>query len=184
MTLHFYFARKFLRSFFSVLLIFFAVLTMTALIEQIRKFGGTDETGFGALLGLAILSVPESLYRILPLIMILATLALFLGSGAIFGAGGHTRLGTVGVEKSGGPGRACRADRESSAWRGSIRLLRPRKSNTTRRFRACRARRPPCRSVPRGLWLRQGTPDGQTVIRAARSNLDGTELFGVTFPGI
>ena len=36
---------------------------------------------------------------------------------------------------------------------------------------------------PEGLWLRQGTRDGQTVIRAARSNLDGTELFGVTFLG-
>ena len=32
-----------------------------------------------------------------------------------------------------------------------------------------------------GLWLRQGGEDGQTVIQAARSNLDGTELFGVTF---
>jgi lipopolysaccharide export system permease protein len=34
-----------------------------------------------------------------------------------------------------------------------------------------------------GLWLRQGSEEGQTVIQAARSNLDGTELFGVTFLG-
>jgi lipopolysaccharide export system permease protein len=34
-----------------------------------------------------------------------------------------------------------------------------------------------------GLWLRQGNQDGQTVIRAARTNLDGTELSGVTFLG-
>ena len=34
-----------------------------------------------------------------------------------------------------------------------------------------------------GLWLRQGSGDGQTVIQAARSNLDGTELYGVTFLG-
>jgi lipopolysaccharide export system permease protein len=31
-----------------------------------------------------------------------------------------------------------------------------------------------------GLWLRQGDAMGQTVIRAARSNLDGTVLFDVT----
>ena len=31
-----------------------------------------------------------------------------------------------------------------------------------------------------GLWLRQGDDLGQTVIRAARSNLDGTVLFDVT----
>ena len=32
-----------------------------------------------------------------------------------------------------------------------------------------------------GLWLRQGTSDGQTVIRATHANLDGTQLFDVTF---
>ncbi|MEO0829454.1 MAG: LptF/LptG family permease, partial [Pseudomonadota bacterium] len=32
-----------------------------------------------------------------------------------------------------------------------------------------------------GLWLRQGSAQGQTVIRAERSNLDGTVFFGVTF---
>jgi lipopolysaccharide export system permease protein len=32
-----------------------------------------------------------------------------------------------------------------------------------------------------GLWLRQGSEAGQTVIQAARANLDGTELYGVTF---
>jgi lipopolysaccharide export system permease protein len=34
-----------------------------------------------------------------------------------------------------------------------------------------------------GLWLRQGGPEGQTVIRATQTNLDGTELFGVSFMG-
>jgi lipopolysaccharide export system permease protein len=32
-----------------------------------------------------------------------------------------------------------------------------------------------------GLWLRQGGPDGQSVIRAARSNLDASVLYDVTF---
>ena len=34
-----------------------------------------------------------------------------------------------------------------------------------------------------GLWLRQGTPEGQTVIRANRANRDGTAFTGVTFLG-
>ncbi len=34
-----------------------------------------------------------------------------------------------------------------------------------------------------GLWLRQGGASGQTVIHAARSNLDGTTLFDATFLG-
>ncbi len=33
----------------------------------------------------------------------------------------------------------------------------------------------------RGLWLRQGSDRGQTVIHADRANLDGTELYDVTF---
>jgi lipopolysaccharide export system permease protein len=32
-----------------------------------------------------------------------------------------------------------------------------------------------------GLWLRQGGTEGQTVVSAARANLDGTELYQVTF---
>ena len=32
-----------------------------------------------------------------------------------------------------------------------------------------------------GLWLRQGNAAGQTVIRAARANADGTELFAASF---
>lgn len=32
-----------------------------------------------------------------------------------------------------------------------------------------------------GLWLRQGDEDGQTVIRASRANLNGTEMIGATF---
>ena len=77
MTLHLYFARRFLLCFLSVLLIFFGILTLIDLIEQIRRFGSAD-VGFGTLLILTFLNVPESLYRILPLIMILATLWLFL----------------------------------------------------------------------------------------------------------
>jgi lipopolysaccharide export system permease protein len=34
-----------------------------------------------------------------------------------------------------------------------------------------------------GLWLRQGTREGQTVIRANRADLDGTVLLDVTFLG-
>ena len=79
MTLHLYFGRRFLKSFFSVLFIFFAILMMTGLIDQIRKYGGNEDASFGTLLLLSLLSVPSALYRILPLVMILATLALFLG---------------------------------------------------------------------------------------------------------
>ena len=77
MTLHFYFARQFLKTVLSTILVFFVILFLLDMIEQIRKFGSTDAS-FGALLSLTALNVPDTLYRILPLIMILATVALFL----------------------------------------------------------------------------------------------------------
>ena len=78
MTLHLYFARRFLRSFLMVLGVFFAILALIDLVEQIRRFGD-EGASFGLLVTLTLLNVPEGLYRILPLITILATVALFLG---------------------------------------------------------------------------------------------------------
>ncbi|MCV6593162.1 MAG: LPS export ABC transporter permease LptG [Silicimonas sp.] len=182
MTLHLYFGRKFLRNFLSVLFIFFAILTLTALIDQIRKFGGNEEASFSTLLTLAVLSVPENLYRILPLIMLITTLALFLGLArsselVVTRASGRSALksliapvvlavliGTVGVAAINPIVAATQKQYEAEAAQLSG-------ASATLSVSA------------EGLWLRQGTPEGQTVIRAARSNLDGTELFGVTFLG-
>ena len=78
MTLHLYFARRFLWPSSRVLAFFAVILVFVDLIEQLRRFG--DEAAASRrLLALALLNVPESLYQILPLVMILATIALFLG---------------------------------------------------------------------------------------------------------
>ena len=182
MTLHFYFGRKFLRAFLSVLFIFFAVLTLTSLIEQIRKFGGNDEASFGKLLQLAILSVPEDLYRILPLIMMIATLALFLGLA---------RSSELVVTRASGRSalKSLIAPVLIAVFVGlfGVAAINPMVAATQKQYEAQAARLSGDTSTlsvsAEGLWLRQGTRDGQTVIRAERSNLDGTELFGVTFLG-
>ena len=182
MTLHFYFGKKFLRSFFGVLFIFFAVLTLTGLIEQIRKFGGSDDAGFGTLLILAILNVPEDLYRILPLIMILSTLALFLGLA---------RSSELVVTRASGRSamKSLIAPVLLAVLIGilGVAAVNPIVAATQKQYEAQAARLSGSTSTlsvsAEGLWLRQGNRDGQTVIRASRSNLDGTELFGVTFLG-
>ena len=181
MTLHLYFAKRFLKSFLAVLAIFFAVLMLIDLIEQIRRFGGAD-TGFGTLLVLAILNVPESLYRILPLIMILATLALFLSLArsselVVTRASGRSALksliapvslaliiGVLAVAAFNPIVAATQKQYETATTRISGRVA-------TLSF------------SKEGLWLRQGTPEGQTVIRANRANRDGTAFTGVTFLG-
>ena len=181
MTLHLYFARRFFRSFVSVLLIFFGILVLIDLIEQIRRFG-SSEAGFGAIFTLALLNVPESLYRILPLITILATLALFLGLA---------RSSELVVTRASGRSamKSLVAPVLVSILIGilAVAAFNPIVAATQKQFETLAARYSGEAAVlsvsDEGLWLRQGSRVGQTVIRAEGANLDGTVLFDVTFLG-
>ena len=77
MILHRYFARRFLMVFLAVFAIFLGIFVLLDMVEQIRKFD-SDAVGFVEIVKLTLLNVPQGLYRILPLIMILATVTLFL----------------------------------------------------------------------------------------------------------
>ena len=115
MILHRYFARRFLISFAAVFAVFFVMMGFFDLIEQARKFSA-GAAGFGQIVGLALLSVPQAIYRILPLITVIATLALFLslartselvvtraaGRSALAGAGGAGRGGAADRRAGGG----------------------------------------------------------------------------------
>jgi lipopolysaccharide export system permease protein len=181
MTLHFYFARRFFKTFLSVFLIFFAILSLIDLVEQIRRFGGA-EAGFGTLIALTLLNTPEGLYRILPLITILATLALFLGLA---------RSSELVVTRASGRSalKSLIAPVIIAFLIGVIAVaaINPIVAATQKQYETVAARisgEASTLSVSKeGLWLRQGSRDGQTVIRAARANLDGTVLFDVTFLG-
>ncbi|MGR3511797.1 MAG: LPS export ABC transporter permease LptG [Paracoccaceae bacterium] len=182
MTLHLYFGRRFLKSFFSVLFVFFAILMLTGLIEQIRRYGGSDEAGFGTLMLLSILSVPDALYRILPLVMILATLALFLSLA---------RSSELVVARAAGRSalKSLFAPVTLAFLIGIIAVaaINPIVAATQKQYEAMTGAISGEASTlsvsEEGLWLRQGSSDGQTVIRADRANLDGTTLFDVTFLG-
>ncbi|NHX27317.1 LptF/LptG family permease, partial [Escherichia coli] len=77
MKLHLYFARKFALNLLAVLAAFAAIVLMLDVVEQVRRFEiGT--VSFGQLFGLSLLNTPEALYGILPLIVMLATLTLYL----------------------------------------------------------------------------------------------------------
>ena len=78
MILHGYFIRKFLGLFFGLLLLFFVFQALIDLIETVRRFQGANVTLWG-LISLTLLNVPQGLYQIIPLVMILATVSLFLG---------------------------------------------------------------------------------------------------------
>lgn len=179
MILHLYMARRFLRSLLGVLAIFFVLTLLIDLVEQARRHGDALD-GAGALVSLSLLNLPQALYRILPLVFILATLSHFLGLArtsemVVVRAAGRSAVvalvpPVLVTLLMGGLGVA---------------MFNPLVAATSRAYEARIGEITGEESVLAlagdGLWLRQGNALGQTVIHASGANLDGTELSDATF---
>lgn len=182
MTLSLYIARKFLGSVGRVFLAFLAILLLIDMIEELRRFSDAG-IGLAGAAHLALLSVPETMYRILPLIIVMGAIANFLGLAR------SSEL--VVVRAAGRSGlRFLMTPLLVSVALGlvAVALFNPLVAATSKAYEDMRSEltqggRSVLSVADTGLWLRQGSGEGQTVIQAARSNLDGTELFGVTFLG-
>ncbi|MCP3970325.1 MAG: LPS export ABC transporter permease LptG [Rhodobacteraceae bacterium] len=182
MILHRYFARRFLFAFLAVFTVFLAIFVLLDMVEQIRKFD-SDAVGFLEIVNLTLLNVPQGLYRILPLVMILATLTLFL-----------TLARTSELVVTRAAGRSALQALISPVivalliGVAAVAVMNPIVAATSKQYEIAAGRHSQGNSSTlsisrEGLWLRQGGPEGQTVIRARQSNLDGTELSGVSFLG-
>lgn len=179
MILHLYFAKRFAITFLGVFGVFFLIMLFLDLVEQLRRFSRVDAS-FGDVLTLTLLNVPQGIYRILPLIMILATIALFLGLA---------RSSEMVVTRAAGRSalRALISPLLVALTIGilSVAILNPIVAATSRQFEergdALRGESSVLSLGASGLWLRQGNAEGQTVIRAASANLNGTVLRDVTF---
>lgn len=77
MILHLYFARRFALALLMIAAVLIALVVLVDLIDQTREFS-EHGVGFGQTIGLTLLNVPKTLNQILPLIMILGTIALFV----------------------------------------------------------------------------------------------------------
>ncbi|WP_371154437.1 LPS export ABC transporter permease LptG [Jannaschia sp. 2305UL9-9] len=180
MTLALYISRRFLSLVFIVSLVFTGLLLPIDLMEQLRRLEGQD-ADIADGLRLAALNLPAALYQILPLIVILATLALFLALA---------RSSELVVVRAAGRSavRALLAPVLAALLLGVIALAvaNPIVAATQgiyeREIAQFRTGLSSVLSVSEeGVWLRQGDAEGQTVIRAARSSLGGTILFEATF---
>jgi lipopolysaccharide export system permease protein len=182
MTLSRYIALRFLGMVGRVFLIFFGILMLVDMIEQLRRFSDAG-VGLAAAATLSLFSVPQTLYRILPLIMIMGAIALFIGLAR------SSEL--VVVRAAGRSGlRFLMTPLVVALLIGglTVAIFNPLVAATSKAYDARRAGLSQSGGsvlsvADTGLWLRQGSEDGQTVIQAARANLDGTELYGVTFLG-
>ncbi|MCU0901728.1 MAG: LPS export ABC transporter permease LptG [Cypionkella sp.] len=180
MILSSYIARRFLWAFVQVLGTFWAIMMLIDMVEQLRRFSGSGIGTAGAL-HLAAMNTPASLYRILPLITILAAITLFLSLArsselVVIRAAGRSAL------------RFLVAPVLMALLVGglAVAVLNPLVAATQKEYdrlwaEAADGATSSLSLADTGLWLRQGTDEGQTVIRALRANTDGTELFGVTF---
>ena len=180
MTLALYFARRFLTTFLVVAAVFAGILLLIDMVEQIRRHAGAEVT-LGQAARLAALNTPEGLYRILPLIVMLASVALFLALA---------RSSELVVTRAAGRSalRALVAPVVAALLLGAVAVavVNPIIAATSRHSETLSTELSQgVASVlsisQEGLWLRQGTPEGQTVIHARRANLDGTHLFGASF---
>lgn len=186
MRLHLYIARRFLWLFLSILAVFFAFLALLDLVEQVRRFDSS--VSFGEVLRLTLLNTPEGVYQILPLVTILAAIALFLGlsrSSELVVLRAAGRSGTVAVL-----GPALMALLVGGL---AVGMFNPIVAATSKRYSDLREfyRSGGVEAFSlgaEGLWLRQGDGDGQTVIHAARTNPEATVLYDVSFvkyqPGV
>ena len=182
MKLDFYFARRFFRALMSVTAIFSLLILMTETLELIRQFSDADLSA-AQLLGLALLRLPSTLYEILPIVVVIATLVMYLGLA---------RSSELVVARASGRSalRSLLAPVTVALLFGAfcVGVLNPISATTARNFETREATlkngEQRVFSVSgEGLWLREGNADGQTVIRASRSNLSGSRLFDVTFLG-
>ena len=180
MILHRYFARRFIASFALVFGVFLTIMSLLDLIEQLRRFDGSG-ADFGDLLQLSLLNLPRGIYTILPLIMILATIALFLSLARSSELVVTRAAGRSGLKSLIAP-LLCAFLIGLTA----VSVFNPIVAATTREYDARVGDLGDAGSSvltisPSGLWLRQGSDAEQIVIRAEGANADGTELRGVTF---
>ena len=179
MTLSLYIARRFLWLFARVFAGCFGLMLMIDLVDQLRRFAAPGISLSEGLV-LALMNVPSTIYQVLPLILVLTAIGLFLGLAR------SSEL--VVVRAAGRSGlRFLLAPVLSALIVGlfAVAVLNPIVAVTSKRYDTLstgHARGGSVLSVADGgLFLRQGDERGQIVIHAERANLDGTELYDVTF---
>lgn len=179
MKLHLYFGRKFLVIFAGLTLGFYILLLLIDLIEEAQKFSA-DTVSFAEVVGLTFLRSPSSMYTIMPLIAVLSSLALFLSL---------SRSSELVVARAAGRSALI------ALWSpflltlaigvALITVLNPIVAATSERYSVLNEQYFSGETAvfsisAEGLWLRQGSPNGQTVIQAQGANHDGSVLHDVT----
>ncbi len=179
MILQRYFARRYAGYLLMITVAFTGIQVMLNLVEALRGNAGGNAS-FTSILSLTLLNTPGGLSDAMPLIVILASIALFLSLA---------RSSELVVTRAAGRSalRALAAPVLTTFILGLVVVaaLNPIVAATSKlyeqRQQAMHGLGSAVTVGPNGLWLRQGDASSQTVIHADRASGDGTELWGVTF---
>ena len=185
MILALYIARRFLRSFLMIAGVFLLILFLIEMIETIRRFSAAG-LGLAGAARIAALGSAGSFYQILPLITVLAGIALFLGLARTSEMVAIRASGRSAVKLLIAPALAAIA-----LGALAVAILNPFVAATERLHDAAVAQvesggRQTVSLGEQAVWLRQGLSEngreaGQIVIRAARASPDATTLYDASF---
>ncbi len=182
MILHRYLIRRFMKTLFFVFAIFLALTLMLDFLEHLRKFSGRN-LDIWVIARMVILLAPAKLYQILPLIVIIASVAVFLSL---------SRSSELVIARAAGrsAARFLVAPIAATFVLGvlAVAIFNPIVAATSQRYEVelnrINGQDVSALSVSDdGIWLRQAGLAEDMIIHADRSNLDGTSLFNVEMFG-
>lgn len=178
MTLHTYFALKYLKTMVLTFFLMSLLLLMIDFIEQSRKFSYFID--LYSIIHLTFLNAPKSIYEIIDLIMLIGSLVFFISMSktselVIVRSAGRSVYGAIfsPVIVSFGFGILI------------LTIINPliatsSKSYLNMKETYLKGENAVFSISSEGLWLRQGNNVEQSVIRAGKANYDGSVLYDVT----
>lgn len=180
MTLHFYFARRFLSWLTVIFLGLSALIVLIDIVDQTTRFVDRGASAAG-IFELVVLNAPQAISQILPLIVLLATVAFFINLArtselVATRAAGRSALGALVAPVV---VVLILGTLATTTLNPIVAATSTRYNEVTQTYRTAGAASFSISSE--GLWLRQATEDGQMLIRAWRSNADGSVLYDVAF---
>jgi len=177
-TLWRYILRGFMRAVLAVFGVIALVISLFTAVENLRRFG-EDGASAGDVVRVTLLQVPEVLYQVFPLVLMLASLVTFLRFArtselVVMRASGISALRLIAV-----PVVAALL-----LGLGFVAVVNPFVAASIKRGQTAvdafdRDGGSLMSFSEEGVWLRQGDTRGQTVIQAARTNADGSVLTGI-----
>ena len=178
MTLHTYFALKYLKVILTTFFLISLLLILIDLIEHSKRF--SYYTDLFGILHLTFLNLPKSIYEVIDLTMLIASIAFFISM---------SKTSELIIVR--GSGRSVYGAIFSPVIVSLIFgililvLLNPLVANTSKTYlnvkeTYIKGEKAVFSIGSEGLWLRQGNNLEQSVIRANRANYDGSILYDVT----